>query len=872
MQHTQALLTPRLSSFAARNLAVRQRFTCFHIIFMSSFFNSLFGKTGGSPASRGTDDAPSPLDAPNTPRQPPSQASPRQTPSTNSSLGANDPSFRTFLAITGTEEARACIRCKYGPPTCQGIAGCLFESNVFYAKRELRCFICQQPTLVGSHLITKLLRGPYQGNYVHQHCALTFYQTNPKPLTVEPERALKFHMPPAQAKDFITEFVAGKIPLGVFDMTAGAGKTNALIYIAHQARALGLRILVLVFGVKAKEELIVRGLRQTEVLNFHSYNFRAYKRWVIGTLQEDAVMLGAPGITTQYNVEPTVVYEKMRLVVSFYFRKEQYALSLIKCFRPFVSALADQARTHGFGMEDEPTYYDQNALLDLVRKYKLEEKLDLTWTSQLTQPDKLNVDRKVGSGAEQRLSYALVLVGQVLALSLMMAIQSVVDGETKIYNEVRKKWFVFPIVDHKDMNLVPNVKQIPYPEVDLLLVDEAQDLDPCELGTVKAIKSAGASVLAVMDTGQSCFMWTGIELTRIAEFFEKARKLELPINYRCAQLIVAEGQKFYNLMGRNLTIEASRDVLGKVVTASFPEEPIDLNVSTLMLARKVSHAVIMYSILLFKGYPVSMHGMPSTISTLEAIFSTLDGTLDQAHRRLTARLSFMTPSDKDDRYDMHIALEHAIKIFLDLDPTIDASQPHARGLFYKWLVTFFTDTEEGVGVVRCSTMHAAKGTQADHVYIINPGLSPLQDRIALGGWEEYEELCVAFVARTRAKDRLVYLPDLDNTTRETLLELFEEKHDMPETATDSQETETTDNGDADANPDGDADPALGAALETLCLTTLPPTVQELEKTVRELLLRIHPDHNFNSIDAKEKTQAVLNARSAIKKILLQRAA
>ena len=37
------------------------------------------------------------------------------------------------------------------------------------------------------------------------------------------------------------------------------------------------------------------------------------------------------------------------------------------------------------------------------------------------------------------------------------------------------------------------------------------------------------------------------------------------------------------------------------------------------------------------------------------------------------------------------------------------------------------------------------------VYWLQPHLIPLPDRLALGGWQAFEEACIAYVAATRAK-------------------------------------------------------------------------------------------------------------------------
>jgi len=58
------------------------------------------------------------------------------------------------------------------------------------------------------------------------------------------------------------------------------------------------------------------------------------------------------------------------------------------------------------------------------------------------------------------------------------------------------------------------------------------------------------------------------------------------------------------------------------------------------------------------------------------------------------------------------------------------------------------------------------------VYLINPSLFPMADKIEQGGEEAFEELCVEYVAKTRAKDRMVFLPDLEVTSKKEVLGLF----------------------------------------------------------------------------------------------------
>ena len=336
----------------------------------------------------------------------------------------------------------------------------------------------------------------------------------------------------------------------------------------------------------------------------------------------------------------------------------------------------------------------------------------------------------------------------------------------------------------------------------------------------------------------------------------------------CGDKIIEMQQEYYQC---NMTISGMSGFDGLVATGTFFDYPIDLSGSTMVIGRKVSHVLAAFSALLFMGYPVMMHGAPETINELELIFSTLPGTLEQAQKKLQARLSLMSPSDLDDRYDMHNALESSIRLYLDKFPTVNPAMLDARTSFFIWLSEFFTAKDsKSTGIVRLSSLHAAKGNEADEVYLLNPRMSPLKERIALGGFEEYEEMCVAYIARSRGRKKHINLPDLENTTRESILELFKNPNITDDVANADEAPGTSQGTDATTDANDVSDAETDDALATLNLNEIPANVQELEKTVRALLFKVHPDHNLNSTAAKEKTQAVLNARAVIKTALAMR--
>ena len=95
--------------------------------------------------------------------------------------GKDDPAFAQMLALTGKTANELCFKCKYGRDVCSGVSACVFESNCFPAKQEKTCRVCKKPTVIGQ-FVTKLIRGQYAGNYVHQVRALPLASCKPRAL------------------------------------------------------------------------------------------------------------------------------------------------------------------------------------------------------------------------------------------------------------------------------------------------------------------------------------------------------------------------------------------------------------------------------------------------------------------------------------------------------------------------------------------------------------------------------------------------------------------------------------------------------------------------------------------------------------------
>jgi len=780
---------------------------------------------------------------------------------------ANEAVVNLVHVLAEAEDKIKCRNCKRS--ACPGGTSCMFDSNVFSATRTHPCDNCQQPIQANLHFITKMLRGPGTSRFWHVECAAAWYLRNPK--ITRPQGVLNFQMPKPELMEFLDRFVRADKPKFYLDGTAGCGKSNGIMYVVDECRKKNLTVLVLVYGVKAKEELLSRGLLSSECSNFHSYFSRVYERWVVGTLREHLTMStsskGAHAASrTAQTLKPTICHNKIRLIISCLLQHEECAEARILLLRPFATELANKARACAFGGSG-PSNYDFDALVQLVNRYRLELVLEATWSVRLTQPQKLTMDRLIGAGPEARMAYAISMVIPTLELSWRCACQLNVETGGTIYtelvNEVSREVVKLPVIDYADMVLIVDLMEIDLAKLDRVLCDEFQDLQEVQMHVVKRIQKARTgSILVVGDPSQAIFAWNGVNPDANAKFVEDADIFHLADNYRCATSICMVAQQFLDKMGRDLIIVPMRAASGLVLHQSFHGCPIDVNKDNLVLLRTARHAATFFHVLKGKGFPVAMNNSNDLIPQMKQALGTKTETLGSVRRRLSLKLAETVPDAQGGTYEI---LEAVVALSaLYADPLELLETPDSKLQFVFWLNDYFKLPSGRVPIL-VSTMHACKGLEASVVYIGNPFLCPLSDRVALGGWQMMEELCVAFVAHTRARDILCFLPNLETTTRTSVLALWDAPPSdtvlQPDAVCDTQETEpatppllSIESTEAERN---EASPH-SVALRLLGLKNMPAARSEVEVAVRERLR--------HGADDKHR-RAILEARAVLRNLL-----
>ena len=340
----------------------------------------------------------------------------------------------------------------------------------------------------------------------------------------------------------------------------------------------------------------------------------------------------------------------------------------------------------------------------------------------------------------------------MIALGIQFALNAVVDGFAGLYNEVKKEWVPAPCYDHTDPSFLIHLKEICLPKFDYLLVDEGQDMTRLDTLTARKLVARDGGLCVFDDDAQSLYEWAGSNREARAELLCEARTLQSPINYRQGMLLVEHAQGILNAMGRDMVIRAARDVQGSIENTGFYNSPIDFSVSNMVLFRMKAHMITAYGCFLSKVIPAIIIGEENTADSLLHLLGDDDLPMSRISLWIDRKMKlYESSSNMDDTYDLYACLRALLDNFAELPNSIDLSLPEARGEFQKFVHGTFKPADGNIGVVRLSTIHRAKGSQAHTVYIAQPELIPLEERIAKGDWNTHEERCCECVAYTRRR-------------------------------------------------------------------------------------------------------------------------
>lgn len=314
---------------------------------------------------------------------------------------------------------------------------------------------------------------------------------------------------------------------------------------------------------------------------------------------------------------------------------------------------------------------------------------------------------------------------------------------------------------YDDMIWLPVVNDLPAFRYDLLLVDEAQDLNRCQQALVRRMADR---LILCGDDKQAIYGFAGADSESIPRMIETLKRtprdcvvLSLTVTRRCGRKIVEEARKYVgdfsahesNPEGVVRTAPYWRTATGKVIDDDKSYLP-EVRESDMILCRSNAPLVANCLKLLKRKMRAFIAGreigdtIVSLVTGMEATtVPDLVAKINEWARMEVERLSADADPDESkieqvyDKRDCALAFTEGATSVEQVIQRIDE---------------LFSDSERPG--VRLSSIHKAKGLEASRVFLLQPG-GPRRRRQAEQDWQWEQELNLRYVAVTRAIDELI---------------------------------------------------------------------------------------------------------------------
>ena len=308
------------------------------------------------------------------------------------------------------------------------------------------------------------------------------------------------------------------------------------------------------------------------------------------------------------------------------------------------------------------------------------------------------------------------------------------------------------ILDFDDMIWLPLIHNMPMQHYDNVFVDEAQDFNEAQRELVLRTCNGGRLVI-VGDPNQAIYGFRGADSNSMDIMLQKMmakdskriiERLTLSTTFRCPKTVVADAQRFQE--NYNCPDDAIDGAVN--VHAAFTPELGDL-----VLCRVNAPLVGECFRLIASGVPAKVLGRDIGVS-LEALVKKVTKDMDMEIHMFKPLLEeyvenlivALTNAEKDrqiqslkDKYEciVHLMSRNTLTV----------------GGLIKNIKTIFGDKEKNSVIF--STVHKAKGLEADNVWILSPEKMP--HPMAKSAADREQERNICYVAITRAKKNLNYV-------------------------------------------------------------------------------------------------------------------
>ena len=318
-----------------------------------------------------------------------------------------------------------------------------------------------------------------------------------------------------------------------------------------------------------------------------------------------------------------------------------------------------------------------------------------------------------------------------------------------------RQYAIEECISYDEMLFLPTYLDLPLAQYDLIYCDEAQDLSAAQREVVLRLRAPGGRIIFVGDPHQAIYAFAGADSRSLQQIMDKTRAVSLPLSicYRCPTSHVALARAIVP------AIEA-HSAAKEGIVADLPAHHLARHVGTrdLILCRTTALLISMAFQLLEADVPAKVHGRDigaSLVNLVDAVAKTVGFTYCRFHEflelyqaRMVAQYKQQSCSELEieslcDRVESLRSI-HRRKSVQGRAETLDEMKTAIQDLF-----------SDERNVVILSTVHRAKGLEADNVYLLEEHLMPHPR--ASRPYEIEQEWNLRYVALTRAKEALYFV-------------------------------------------------------------------------------------------------------------------
>lgn len=365
---------------------------------------------------------------------------------------------------------------------------------------------------------------------------------------------------------------------------------------------------------------------------------------------------------------------------------------------------------------------------------------------------------------------------QLRAISLKYNLRPARDPrvDERIYLKLRnlhlqivKQFRTSGLIDFQDQICLPVELELPIEQFDFVCVDEAQDFSTTMLNLVLRARASSGRMLFVGDARQAINGFAGADSDSLDKIVNETKAIELPLSvtFRCPKSHVRLAQR---LAPEIEPMEHAHEGTVRVIKYRSLHKWVRLN--DLIVCRNKAPLVTTCVDLNRKGISASIVGVDIGKRLIELGKKIFDSSLmnwkPRLERFITDENCRLNKIKNDSQREALLAKlkDETFCISALIEDVETESQPVSMREFRRYIYSKFVKKPHNEVVL--STVHKAKGREANRVFILYPHLMPVEyaatPEAVLG------EACVQFVALTRSKRDLIFVEEHLSVTGQLL--------------------------------------------------------------------------------------------------------